>query len=249
MPSPVGGVERSVSDRKDTFFATVWRLNGLLVLALAGAGIIAVVAVAMNLAIFSSRERPHEQLTNIAGADIAAQDLRLGGFRAIAGTQLLYAPLASPSRYVGSGSSGGLGAARNLLFFDTTTKKAHWLLAGNDQTIHSYYFLLDPPSTRYGFDEGEAEKREQKAIGILVELRDAGEGTTDEAPSRAIAIASPQGRDLTRIVDATEGMLGYHQPAANSVLVFYVSGGTARVLDLDPIAREVRFDGLLSTEQ
>lgn len=238
-----------MSDRRDAFFAWVWRLNGLLLLALAGAGIVAGLALVINLAIFSSRDRPNEQLTNIAGADLAAQDLRLGGFRSIAGTQLLYAPLASPSEYVGSSSSGGLGAAHNLLFFDTTTKKAHWLLPGNDKTIVSYYFLLDPPGTRYGFDDGEAEKREQKAIAILLELRDAEDGTKSGAPSRAIAVASPQGHDIVTIAEETEGMLGYHQQAADSIFVFYASGGTAHFLDLNPSARKVRSDGTLSTDR
>ncbi len=238
-----------MSDRSERFFVWVWRLNGLLLLALAVVGVVAALAAAIDLAIFSSRERPQEQLTKIAGADLGARDLRLGDFRTIAGTQFLYAPLASPSEYIGSGSSGGSGAAHNLLFFNTATKKARWLFPGNNQTISSYSFLLDPPSTRYGYDQGEAEKRDQTAIAVLLEVRDPPEeGAPSATHSRRLAVASPDGRSVTEIADASDGLLGYHQAARDSVVVFYISAGAARVLDLDPVARKVRSDELLSTE-
>lgn len=237
-----------MSRRAEKFFKWVWRLNGLLLLALAVAGIIGVAALAANLAIFASHERPAEQLVNVAGADIGERDLRLGGFHPIAGTSLLYAQLAGPSEYVGSGSSGGFGTAHNLLFFDTTTKKAHWLLPNNEQVISSYDFLAEPQSTGYECGEDEAEQRNRKAIAILIELEDATEGPAPHASSRSIAVASPDGRALAKLADRTAGMLGYHQASGDSVLVFYVSKGAAHVLDLDPIARIVRSDGLVSTE-
>jgi hypothetical protein len=248
--APAVGQRRGddVSDRSERFFAWVWRLNGLLLLALAVAGALAALAVAINIAIFSARERPEEQLTKIAGTDLGARDLRLSDFRAIAGTQLLYAQLASPSEYVGVGSSGGSGAARNLLFFSTVTKRAHWLLPGNDQTISAYHFLLDPPSTRYGYDQGEAEKQDQVATALLLEIQDSSEEASPGSHSRRLAVASPDGRSLTKIADATDGLLGFHQASKDSVLVFYIAAGAARVLDLDPNARSVRSDGLLSTE-
>lgn len=231
-------------DRTDRFFAWVWRINGLLLLALAASGLVGALVVAIDVALLSSRDRPTDQLATIAGADIAASDLRLGSFYPIAGTQLLYAPLAPPSEYIGSGSSGGLGAARNILFFDTRTKQAHWLLPDNTKVISSYQFLLDPPVGRDAWDEGEAGKREQRATALLLELRD---GEASARKSRSIAVATPEGRALSTIAKASDGMLGYHQLAREAVLVFYVSHGAARVLDLDPITRAVRSDGLLST--
>lgn len=232
-----------MTDRAERLFVWVWRINGLLLLALALLGVIGGAALVFNTTLFWSRERPEQKLTNVAGADLGARDLRLGGFRSIAGTQLLYAELASPSQYIGSGSSGGLGSAHNLLFFDITSKKAHWLFADHAQTIESFSFLMDPPGTRYTYNDGEAEKRDQVAVAILLEVK---RNPPDAASvSRSMAIASRDGRTLTPIAQSSEGLLGYHQPTKESVLVFYVSGGAARVLDADPTTGTVRSDALL----
>jgi hypothetical protein len=201
----------------------------------------------INVGLFWSRERPEQQLTNVAGANLGEDDLRLGDFRTIAGTELLYAQLASPSEYIGSGSSGGRGSARNLLFFDVSNKKAHWLLPDNSQTIESFSFLMDPPGMRYGYCDDDAQEHDQVAIAILLELQSA-EPPPANASARTLAIAPPDGRALTAIAESTEGLLGYHQPSKDSVLVFYVSEGSARVLDADPGTRRVRSDALLELD-
>jgi len=221
----------------DRFFVWVWRVNGLLVLGLVL--VVGVTVVAFNSALFWRPERPPQQLANVAGADLGAKNLRLGHFRPIAGTQLLYAALETPAKYIGSSSIGTAGSARNLLFFDIGTKKAHWLLPDNSQTIESFTFLMDPPAVRYMYNDGEAQTKNQVAIAILLELQ------RDDAPaaavgSRRLMIAPPDGRPLASLADSTEALLGVHQPGRNSVLVFYVSAGTARVLDADPATGKVR---------
>jgi hypothetical protein len=233
-----------MSERSDRFFTWVWRVNGLLLLALAVLGVIGATALIFNTAVFFSRDRDDKQLTQVAGADLKAKDLRLGAFRTIAGTQLLYAPLAPPSEYIGSGSSGGLGSARNLLFFDTTTKKVHWLLPENDHTIESFSFLMDPPAFRHAYADGEADNRDQLALAILLQLKPPRADRVKTA-ARTLALASPAGRNLTEIAASTDGLLGYHQPAKETVLVFYVSAGAARVLDVDVVTRKVRSDTVL----
>jgi hypothetical protein len=235
--------------QSDRFFAWVWRVNALLLLGLGMAGFVGAVVLIFNIGISLSRERPDRQLTQVAGADLTARDLRLADFRTIAGTSFLYAPLAPPSEYIGSSSSGGLGFAHNLLFFDTSTKKAHWLLPDNDHTIQSFSFLMDPPGVRYAYDDGESHRPKQVAIAILVEIQDSPGTPSANRGSRRLAIASPDGRGLTPIAESIDGLLGYHQPSNESVLIFYVSGGAVRVLEVDPIARKLRSDGLVSTQE
>jgi len=135
-----------MNERPERFFTWVWRVNGLLLLVIGLVGVVGAVALVFNTALFWSRDRPAQRLTEVAGANLSEQNLPLGMFRSIAGSPFLYARLAPPSEYVGSGSSGGLGAAHNLLFFDTGTKKAHWLLPDNERIIRSYAFLLVPTS-------------------------------------------------------------------------------------------------------
>jgi hypothetical protein len=238
-----------VSDRSKQLFEWVWRLNGLLLLGGMVAGLMGVFAVVVNVAGFARRERAERQLTQVAGTDLRAQNLRLTDFREIAGTRSLYAQLGTPSEYLTSGSSDGFGLARNLLFFDTASQKAHWLLPDNEQTISSFSFLMDPPRTRYGYDDGEPDAPEQVAIALLVELAPArSEGDPAGAP-RKLAVAAADGRALTPIAESTEGLLGYHQAARDSVLVFYVSDGAAKVLDLDPTTRAARSDRVLSAHE
>lgn len=237
-------------ERSERFFAWVWRLNGLLLLLLALVGLAGAAVLVANIGIFSTRDRPEQNLTEVAGADLREGDLRLADFYPIEGTPLLYAQLGPPSEYVGSGSSGGPGTANNLLFFDTETRSAHWLLPGNGQVIASYNFLRSPPSTGSRFDEDERKETRPVTIAILLEIRDS-PGLKD-APAdhpRRLAVATPDGRSVTTIASPIDGMLGYHHARKDSLFVFYVASGSARVLELDPLVRVVRSDALLVTEQ
>lgn len=116
-----------MDSKTERFFTWVWRINGVLVLLAVTLCLVAFGAIAFNLGIFESRDRPETKLTEVAGADLTTEDLKLGSFRSLKGTDFLFAQLAPPSKYVGSGSSGAMGTARNLLFFDTNSKTAHWL--------------------------------------------------------------------------------------------------------------------------
>lgn len=239
-----------MSERWERLFVWTWRINGLLLLGLGVVGLVGAFVVLFNIARFSSRDRPDQQLTRVAGTDLSAKDLRLADFRAIAGTNFLYAELGSPSEYIGSGSSGGMGRARNLLFFDTASKKAHWLFPGNDQTLPSFSFLFDPPDQRYEYDERRSGERRQLALAILVEIQQHAEGSEkSDRRSRTLAVASADGRNLTTVAESVDGLLGFHQTGKDSVLVFYVLDGAAKVIDVDPLTRTVRSNALLSSHE
>ena len=74
-----------MQDRAERFFVWVWRLNGLLILGLALAGTALAVVIAFNIGVFASEKRPDQQLSEVAGAKLGADELRLGDFRAIEG--------------------------------------------------------------------------------------------------------------------------------------------------------------------
>lgn len=108
---------------------------------------------------------------------------------------------------------------------------------------------MDPPGVRYGYEDGEAYERKQVAIALLVEILEQRPGAPAEADSRSLVIASPDGRASTTIAQSIQGLLGYHQVGKDSLLVFYVSSGAARVLDVDPVARAVRSDTPLTAQE
>jgi hypothetical protein len=85
-------------------------------------------------------------------------------------------------------------------------------------------------------------------VAILLELEPLPKKPGAHDHARSLAIATAEGRGLTSIAQSIGGLLGYHQPSKESAFVFYVSDGAARVLDLDPTARKVRSDALLSAQ-
>jgi hypothetical protein len=238
-----------VKDRVDRIFRWIWRIDAVLILFVAAAAMALVVMLLLEVAGFSRSEPPGPQLAEVAGTDLRArEDLRLRDFHPVAGTSFLYAQLASPSDSIRSGSSGGWGSARNLLFFDTTTRNAHWLFPDNEQILASFSFLRDPPGNRYGLDDGLPAGEKQVTTAILLEIQNDPEAGANGS-IRSITMASPDGRELTPIASSTQGLMGYHHARKDAVFVFYVSGGTARVGEVDPVTRTVRSDGALAAKE
>jgi hypothetical protein len=236
-----------VRDRWEAFFTWVWRINGLVVLAVGLLALVATGAIVLE-GIWSSARRERHGPVRVAGSELDGEELRLSGFEPIAGSRSLYATLLAPDEYASSpiGSSGGLRAARNVLFFDTDTRTARWLFADHDQEIADLSFLKDPPGRAW--DGGAASQEGQRALALLLEVGPV-HPERDRPPARAIAVAAPDGRGLRTIVPASEGLIGHHQTAPDTAFVFYTAEGAVRVLELDPLAREVRSDATLSGDR
>ena len=119
----------------DGFFRWVWRITGLLLLLLVLYGV-------ANL-IWASRSTTHGQapdgeatIGRLDRTDKPQAALKLGRFEALSGTPVLYAQLGSEEPSPASlSSSFTLTDLRNLLFFDTASRKAHWLLDDNTHSI------------------------------------------------------------------------------------------------------------------
>lgn len=233
-----------MTSKSERFFTWVWRINGLIVLTVASLGLFAFGAFAFNVGVFANRDRPETQLTDVAGADLVAEDLKLGSFKPLRGTDFIFAQLALPSKYVGSGSSGAVGTARNLLFFDTKSKTANWLFPNTDHDILTQWFVHDRPfrgTTQVGMVD-------PTVIGLLLELAE----HIDDAridQTRKLVFASADGKKVTPISESVDGLLGQRHVDANTLLIFYVRDGSVNVLDLDPAKVVVRSDSKLSVEQ
>ena len=225
------------------FFAWVWRINGLLFFAAMVATLVAMGAVAFDVGLFASRDQPETELRDVAGADLVAEDLKLGSFRAVPGTDFLVASLAPPTEYGGSGSFGALGQERNLLFFNVHSKKAHWLLPSNHQEILENSFVFDRPSDGYDL----AGEPDRYVVGVLLDIAPLA-NEPGSFLTRRLAFASASGTTVTTIAESIEGLLGFHHAAPGSLLVFYVRDGSVNVLDLDPQQLAVRSDSVLSTD-
>ncbi len=230
-----------MATKTEQFFAWVWRANALILLAIAFAAIIAMGVIAYDIGIFANRDRPNAQVVEIAGTDLVTEELKLGSFSVIAGTDFLYAELAAPSKYIGSVSSGGLGTARNLLFFDTKSKKAHWLYEDTDNDIVSWRMVYNEPRKNMT-DEKESRLY---AIGMILQVAEYTE-EPDPGRPRSLVLVSPDGKGVTTLVESIDSQLGQFHTDAETVLIFYVRDGAVNVLDVDPVSALVRSDSPLS---
>ena len=218
-----------------TIFDWITRLASLAVL-LVLAGILALVVI--NQYRSPPPPRPVEQ---VAGAELG-KELHLGDFEELPGSSLLYAALSTGNPKYRS-SFGPGGGDCNLLFFDPGSKRGHWLLPGNDQTIRSHEFLTDPP----GRADATDPDHKVRTVALLLDIE---QPSKDGGPAqRHLAIADADDRHILILVDGIDDVLGWHQVDGQSVLVFYTAGGVARIIDYDIAGRRVRSDGALSAEE
>lgn len=238
-----------MENRTEKIFKWIWRANGIALLVLSIGGLFALVFLVANIGIFASRERPENKITEIAGTSIDYKTLRFGDFREIKGTPYLYAPLGTQSEYIGSGSSEGVTNARNLLFFDTTTQKAHWLLNNNDDAIQSMAFLTNPPQCQYRGDTYSECEASRVAVALLLEIDPVLQIGKTLTSSRRIVIAAPDGTDMRDLATEADGLLGFHLLDGSKVIVFYSKAGTVRFMNIDPTKRTLCSDAILSANK
>ena len=235
-----------MGSRSDNFFSWVWKVNGLLVLGLCLAALATIITLTFNIELFRTRDRPEQKVIQVAGADIRADDLELGEFREVKGTSLLYATLAAKEEHISSGSSYGRGDARNLLFFDTVSKKTHWLLKGNEQMIPSVAFITNPATEDYEYASSKPCDKDLVTQGILLEVAPLKNGKNSTKEVRQLALASPDGTELITVANGIDGLLGKHKTSSDALLAFYSVGGTVRVAEIDTSTRVVKSDNVLS---
>lgn len=204
---------------------------------------ISVGIVAYDIGVFATEDRPHAQVAEVGGTDLISEELRLGNFEIIQGTDFLYAELAAPRRIVGSGYSGGLGTARNLLFFDTRSKNAHWLFENNDNDILSWSMVHNKPG-RNRIDETETGRF---VVGMILQIAVHEDKPNPDRP-RDLVFISEDGKDVSPLVSSIDAQLGRHHIDSQTVLIFYLRDGSVNVLDVDTTTGIVRSDSPLSVE-
>ena len=253
-----------MTSRTTSIFRWIWRINGVLLLGACLAGIVALLSLSRDMYV-GVEDAPRAGVTTVAGTDLRAGSLTLRPFATVKGTSLLVAPLVgrlepsmrSAMGYTGTESSfgssvsftydGPIGPARNLLFFDITTRKAHWLLEGNEQYIAAVGYITDPPSDGCGIGAGPECAGNANTQGILLQIAQRAADGTFGATHR-IAIASPDGRLMHTIATDADALLGSRKASPTTLLVFYSVKGVARVAEVDVIARRVLSDAVLEAK-
>jgi hypothetical protein len=224
----------------DGFFQWVWRITGLLLLVLVLYGVGSLVVTSR-----STRNHPQAPIgeATLGRADRPDQqeaELKLGGFQELLGTSVLYAQLGSEGSSVGSLSSSYTPTnLRNVLFFDTASRQAHWLLDDNTQFMAALSVIGEPDPYR-----SRRSTEDSHALGLLFLSRPA-DAEIKGAPTWDIRLASVDGRQVKTLVDGVSTLLDHELTNDHTLLVFYAKRGVAHVLDVDPVTRELRSDQTL----
>jgi hypothetical protein len=121
--------------RAQRFFRYLWRINAVLI-AIAAAGIaVAVVMLTVSMIQDNIRRREAAAASVIPGKP-ANKELSLGDLSPIEGTSLFRATLSSQHHGIEISSSGGSSPdVRNMLFIDTASGTATWLLPNDKEVI------------------------------------------------------------------------------------------------------------------
>jgi hypothetical protein len=127
------------------FFRYLWRVNAVLI-AVAAAGVaVAVVLVTVELIQGNVRRREAAAASVIPGKP-ANKELSLSGLFPIEGTSIFRATLSTErhGNHLGSLSSGDASELRNMLFVDTATGTATWLLPNDKELITNHEDVSEP---------------------------------------------------------------------------------------------------------
>lgn len=183
----------------------------------------------------------------VAGVELAHERLRLADFQAVPGTSYLFAPLVTNSSDSSYGSDPS-GRAKDLLFFDATTKSAHWLIGESTQKLRFYALIQYPPLPRY-WAARSSEGHESKALGVLFErVSDAKDSSPTTGGKGSIGIASPDGTNPTILIEDVSGLLGHHLVSEESLIVFYNRQGELWAADIVPTSRSINSDSRVSAD-
>jgi len=223
--------------RATRFFRLVWRINGILILA-----VCALVAVSLTASFagnaFGRRAGPEAPL---AVAPERGEELYLGEVQEVEGSPYVVLPLQAgerSSRLAAKFSSGSDSVeTRNLLFHDVDRGTSRWLLPANTTRIRGHWLIRQDGSIsrgRYGTED------ERPVRWIRYEFGPEGQVGQGKALDRTtIAISGPAGDDLARVLEGVDEVLGYGPLRGSRQVVFFRRGAEHLVGDIDYSTRKV----------
>jgi hypothetical protein len=123
-------------NRSSKFFRYAWRINAVLILLAAAAGVCLFAVLAISEIGSSIRRRQVAAATPPIAGKPDSRNLRLSGLSPVEGTSVFRAILSSEQPgVIEMSSSGGSSETRNMLFVDASSGVAKWLLPSAGELI------------------------------------------------------------------------------------------------------------------
>jgi len=225
------------------FFATVWRVNALVIFVAGVLAFFALVFGCWQILKDMTLTRQASDVVNIADEQLDRSKAQIGSFEAIEGTNVFRAPLVIEQEYGLSSGSKETRSTENYFFYDSTTGNGYWLKPKGKGLILSTHEL---PGSEYG----DGNKRPVIASVYEYVVADSdGDKRLTERDLKQIAISDPKGRRFTMLRDKVEEVNGTFLTSAGDIVILYTSGGTLRALVFGLQRFEIMKDAAVNSEK
>ena len=223
--------------KKRRFFATVWRLNALIILAagLLTCGVLAFAGFQMLRQ--ATRPRHAANVVNVAPEQQGRNQTSVGTFSRVEGTQVFRAPLQMEQEYELTVSSKETTSVQNYLFYDPANDRSYWLRGGAPALFAETHEL---PEREYG-----------ERVPVVATLYEIVERDTDgdqrltEDDRKTLAISDASGTRLTTLLKDVSEMHSATITAGNTALIIYTAAGKLHAATVDIAMQKVTRDSLI----
>ena len=222
------------------FFAIVWRTNALLILVTAVLACAVLAYGTWQIYRETTRTRQATGVMNVAEEQIDRSKVELGRFDAIAGTNVLRAPLQLQQVYGFSSGSKEATSVQNYLFYDSSDGTSRWLVPGRKGLFLSAHEL---PEREYA----KAAKPVLVVVYELVEADTSGDGKLTASDAKTIALSDPVGSRFTRVLTGVEDINGTTLTSSGRVLVLYTASSALKAAEIEVESHRIVRDAPLQT--
>ncbi len=162
-----------------------------------------------------------------ATPDTQQGELTVGNFSKLSGTKVMWAPLTLSQHYAYRLSSKHAQSVSNYMLYEVDSGRTRRLLNSNKQLIVAGHHV-----------HRTSPRAENTAPALLafeiIEKDTNGDGILNHEDVKRIAIARPDGRDLTRLPQMFEAFLGSTAATDGTVVLFARTSGRTKALHINP---------------
>jgi len=176
--------------RAHKFFRYLWRVNAVLILVAAAGLSVAVISLAWSeFGGSATRSRIPEAAPPLGAAD-SGERLFLGQVEPVEGTTVMRGELIAHRSGAGFGSgSGDYAQTRNIIFVDSESQPARWLLPDDDHVITAHPDVTTRPP----------DGRTARVVATLAVVKTADADL--EAAEGVLLLFDPAGRNIVTVAD------------------------------------------------
>lgn len=227
---------------QERLFRARWNTRSLLILA-AGLAILSVV-VLVSYQVYKVATR-NRQVQNVVSTDTTSfieSEWTLGNFERINGTDYVMAPTHSKQSYQASYYEKDASAVRNYLFVNALDKSSRWLAPTNKYlflTAEKLRLEAKPDEKSHQQTEANNSKAIRWIKYELIKSDTNGDGRLTTRDRRTIAVSGATGENYTEVIENVEQVLGSMLNDENTLLIFYNTGASSFVSEVNLPTRQV----------